>query len=130
MRVKFLCLLATVILLAAACSSGKPPSSESGNANAATCKIDAVKICDQAKDIHASTDPTGYSDSESQIEQNGPRTESWFYTFTTPNQTTLQVQCELNMQHHKVVYAHAMSGPALSDSDVGYLRSQGLCLEN
>ncbi len=118
---------AAILLLAVACAANPLSPGADAKSSANSCQIDAQKICESVKDLH-NTAVSGYADSQSQREQNLAPTQSWIKHFTTPDQTEIEVQCDLNIRHHKIIYAHALSGPALTENDVNYLRNQGLCL--
>ena len=45
----------------------------------------------------------------------------------TPGGTVVEVNCGINSEHSTVVTAQALKGQPLTDADVMYLRSQGLC---
>jgi hypothetical protein len=93
-----------------------------------SCKIDSQKICEEGKELKV-TNPDGMMDSQSQREQNATPTQEWVYTFETPDKTTIQVSCNLNIQHHRVVYSRALVGSKLTDGDIDYLRTQGMCVD-
>jgi hypothetical protein len=122
-------LLLTLALFAAACTSQQAGSGTGASAGASGCEIDAKKVCDGIKDLREAR-ITGYEDDPSQREQNGNPTESWTQPITTPDKTELSVTCEINIAHHRVIYAHALRGPTLTPGDVEYLRNQGLCVNS
>lgn len=122
-------LLLVLSLLAAACASQHGGSASIATTNANGCEIDAKKICEANKDLRLAA-VTGSEDDPSQREQNSSRTPTWVNHFETPDKTTIEVSCEINIEHHKVIYAHALPGPTLTANDVDYLHNQGLCLNS
>ena len=101
-----------------------------------TCDIDAQKICENGAEEHAAEAAKNPSSSPSFFSRLlfwrkptvVPDTfQSWVYTFTTPNQVTVQVSCTFDMQKHKVVNAETLGKPVQSDTAIDFLISQDLC---
>jgi len=109
-----------------ACSSLTPSSQPTKGDTAAHCEIDAKKICEAVKDLR-SVRNTGYADTQSQQEQNLNPTSTWTHTLSTPDKTDIEVTCDINVRHHRVVYARTVRGVTLSTNDVDYLHNQGFC---
>ncbi len=122
--------LAGAAILAAsisACSTHANPPAPCSSAAATTCDIDAKKICEANKDLDSSP-INGLADTQSQREQNLRPTWTWMQSLNIPGGSQIAISCEMNVQHHRVVYASAAGGPALTPHDVDYLQNQGFCL--
>ena len=111
-------------LILPSCSTTSTPPGE--GAATSGCAIDARKVCEADKELRR-VQTTGEADTQSQQEQNLPPTQTWIPHFTTPDGTLIEIDCEINIRHHSVIYAHLMPGPKLTDGDLDYLRNQGLC---
>ena len=109
-----------------ACSSRTTSSRPSKADTASHCEIDAKKICEAVKDLR-SVRNTGYADTQSQQEQNLNPTSTWTHTLSTPDNTDIEVTCDINVRHHRVVYARTVRGATLTANDVDYLHNQGFC---
>jgi hypothetical protein len=127
---KFATLLLPGVLLAAmlaGCSVAQSGSASTAavSKTAASCDLDADKVCEQIARKPVQTN--GMELGEREREESGPRT-SWEQTgITTPGGTRVGFSCGINNEHSAVVSAHALKGPPLTDADVIYLRSAGLC---
>ena len=136
MKVKSSAIVVGVVLLAllSACASqpGSSPSSGSaqvaGAASGQKCEVDAKKVCQQIRNAPSVDAATGLTMDSTEIEQNQPRTTSQFVSYQIPNGSMIEVSCEMNAAHHTVVYAHLMSGPPLTATDVAALENAGYCV--
>jgi uncharacterized protein YkwD len=109
------------------CSAQQSPTAVAcGTSAPATCDIDAKKICEANVDLQSPIN--GFADTQSQREQNLRPTWPWMQTLNTPSGTEIGISCEMNVQHHRVIYASVARGQALTSKDADYLQSQGLCL--
>jgi hypothetical protein len=130
-------IVGAIILLAgagvfSACGTQSDPSANSGPsgssfAGASGCEINAEPICEQIAKQPVVESNTGLTVDAREREGNSART-SWVQTSTqTPGGTTIAIKCGINSEHSSVVTAEALKGAHLTDADVMYLRSQGLC---
>ena len=107
-------------------STASSPSGSS-SAGASGCEINAEPICEQIAKQPVVESNTGLTVDPREREGNSART-SWVQTSTqTPGGTTIAIKCGINAEHSSVVTAQALKGAPLTDADVMYLRSQGLC---
>ncbi|HEY6395183.1 MAG TPA: hypothetical protein VIX12_07165, partial [Candidatus Binataceae bacterium] len=93
-------------------------------------KVDAARICEQAKDKPVISSETGKTEDARMREQNSFRTAAETVHFQTPGGTTIEVECRINAEHSSVVYAIWLPGAKLTDPDIVYLRGKGLCAAN
>jgi hypothetical protein len=100
-----------------------PPAAASKSAPA--CNLDADKVCEEI--ARKPVTVNGVELGEREREQAGLRTNWEQTTITTPGGTHVAFSCGINAEHSAVVSAHALKGPPLTDADVIYLRSAGLC---
>lgn len=127
---KFATLLLTNVLLAAmltGCGAAQngSASTPATSKTAASCDLDADKVCEEI--ARKPVETNGMELGEREREESGART-SWEQTsITTPGGTHIGFSCGINSEHSAVVSAHALKGPPLTDADVIYLRSAGLC---
>jgi hypothetical protein len=121
-------LVIMTMLLASSCSTRSATAPADNQLAANTCEIDAQKVCEDVKYLRH-TVHDGEMDSDSQREQNAAPTQNWFRKYETPDKTIIEISCELNIRHHKVIYAKVIKGAALTNNDVEYLRSQNMCVE-
>jgi hypothetical protein len=122
-------LLLVVSTALAACSSQSASSGggSSSSASASGCEINAEPLCEQIAKQPVVESNTGLTVDPREREGNSART-SWVNTsMQTPGGTTIAVNCGINSEHSTVVTAQALKGATLTDADVMYLRSQGLC---
>jgi hypothetical protein len=113
----------------AACGSQSASTGSGGtsSAGASGCEINAEPICEQMAKQPVVESNTGLTVDSREREVDSART-SWVNTsMQTPGGTTIAVNCGINSEHSTVVTAQALKGPTLTDADVMYLRSQGLC---
>lgn len=122
-RFRLILLAAVLAATVTACSSQKSVATASSGA---TCDIDAKKMCEADTSLENMI-KTGEFDDAQQFAANTPRTASYRWIFSMPNGTLLEIQCDINTEHHRIVYAHLLSGPKLSVEDIDYLHNQGLC---
>ncbi len=108
-------------------STANSAPSGSSSAGASGCEINAEPICEQIAKQPVVESNTGLTVDPREREGNSART-SWVHTSTqTPGGTTIAINCGINSEHSSVVSAQALKGATLTDADVMYLRSQGLC---
>lgn len=108
-------------------STANSAPSGSSSAGASGCEINAEPICEQIAKQPVVESNTGLTVDPREREGNSART-SWVHTSTqTPGGTTIAINCGINSEHSSVVSAQALKGAPLTDADVMYLRSQGLC---
>lgn len=122
------------LLTISACSANSGSATQAGSAastgNAAGCEVDAKKVCQQFSDKPQVIDSmTGLVLEGHALEESGRRTVSMSRTYQIPNGPVIEVDCDVNVQHNSVVYAHTTHLPPLSGSDIQYLRSNSLCAE-
>ena len=99
----------------------------SSSAGASGCEINAEPVCEQIAKQPVVESNTGLTVDPREREGNSART-SWVNTsMQTPGGTRIAVNCGINSEHNTVVTAQALKGATLTDADVMYLRSQGLC---
>lgn len=128
-------LLAAAICLSifSACASQPGSNSSSGATQVAsaasgdTCELDVKRVCQQIRNAPTVDAATGLTMDSTEVEQNQPRTTSQFVSYQIPNGSMVEVSCEMNAAHHTVVYAHQMPGPALTPTDIAYIRNAGYC---
>lgn len=122
--------LLTISACSANSGSSNQTASAAGTGNKAGCEVDAKKVCQQFSDKPKVIDSTtGLVLEGHALEESGRRTVSMFRTYQIPNGPVIEVDCDVNVQHNSVVYAHTTHLPPLSDSDIQYLRSNSLCAE-
>ena len=129
MQRRLLILVLFVSAVIAACGSQNGSSGGGGSSSAAAsgCEINAEPICEQMAKQPVVESNTGLTVDSREREGDSART-SWVNTsMQTPGGTTIAVNCGINSEHSTVVTAQALKGPTLTDADVMYLRSQGLC---
>lgn len=111
-------------------SGGGSQQSAAGSAGPTACQIDAKKVCQQFKDASSvDASDTGLQLDGHALEDSGLRTLNIHYAYPIPNSQVLEVDCQINAAHKSVIYARLLKGPALTESDIQYLRSNGLCEE-
>lgn len=118
-------LLAACLGLAACSARQNPQVQKSTNSQVAACNIDANRICQQIADKPVNAG--GMMLDPREREEAGRRTDWEYVPIEIPDGATLQVNCELNLQHNTVVYAGVTRRPPLKQSDVDYLRGHGYC---
>jgi hypothetical protein len=103
------------------CSTQRPAQTSSTDKTAPSCEIDAVKIC---QDIRKKPvlDSDGLTRDPRNRELSGPPTTSETWHYPIPNGATVEIECEINVQHSTVVYAHVLKGPRLTEHDTAQLR--------
>ena len=129
MIVKLPAFPAATILLAlfSACSS-QPSAGPSGSAQPTQkCEVDVKRVCEEVRNRPVVDSQTGQTQDRTEREQNSTRTDTRIVSFQVPNGSMVEVQCEINNEHNSVVYAHLMSGPALTPTDVSFLKNAGYC---
>ncbi len=124
----FALLGATAFAMSIAGCSAHPSPGPCSTAAANSCEIDAKKICEANKDLESPIN--GFADTQSQREQNLRPTWTWVHTLNIPGGTQIGIACEMNVQHHRVVYASVARGQELSSHDAEYLQNQGFCLNS
>jgi len=92
------------------------------------CNFDAKKICQSAM-----TGPTDFNSgiqtsNRSYGEQNSLATEWVQVPMKAPGGSEVDVQCQINTQDRRVVYAYAVPSGSVSESDRSYIRQSGLCI--
>lgn len=108
-------------------STANSVSNGSRSASPSGCEINPEPICEQIAKQPVVDSNTGLTVDAREREGNSART-SWEQTSTqTPGGTTIAIRCGINAEHSSVVSAQALKGAPLTDADVMYLRSQGLC---
>jgi len=107
-------------------STANSPSASS-SAGASGCEINPEPVCEQIAKQPVVESNTGLTVDPREREGNSARTSWEHTTMQTPGGTTIAVNCGINAEHSSVVSAQALKGAPLTDADVMYLRSQGLC---
>jgi hypothetical protein len=108
-------------------SNANSAAGGSSSAGASGCEINPEPICERIAKQPAVESNTGLTVDAREREGNSART-SWEHTsMQTPGGTTIAINCGINAEHNSVVSAQALKGAPLTDADVMYLRSQGLC---
>jgi starvation-inducible outer membrane lipoprotein len=118
-----------------ACSSQPTGSTQTSAASSASgksspeCEIDAKRICQESRKGDVVNSSTGITEDATRREQNaGVRTETTTLSFPLPSGSLAEIECETNIAHHSVVYAHVLRGPKLTDADLTMLQSSGYCV--
>ena len=124
------------ILLAtcAACSSQPASSPPSGGAQVASagpgkCDLDVKKVCEEMRNRPVVDAGTGQTQDATEREQNSVRTDSRVVALQVPNGSMIEVECEINTHHNSVVYAHRQPGPALTPTDIAFIKNAGYCVQ-
>jgi hypothetical protein len=108
-------------------SSAIPAATGSSSSGAPGCEVNAEPICEQVAKQASVASNSGLTLDPREREGNQART-TWEHTsMQTPGGTAIEVNCGINSEHSTVVTAQALKGQPLTDADVMYLRSQGLC---
>jgi hypothetical protein len=108
-------------------SSASPTATGSSATGSSGCEINPEPICEQIAKQPVVESNTGLTVDAREREGNSART-SWEHTsMQTPGGTSIAINCGINAEHSSVVSAQALKGAPLTDADVMYLRSQGLC---
>jgi hypothetical protein len=133
MDIKSSAAIAGLIVLAtlSGCASQHGSGSGSNDAVSASspkCEVDAKRVCQEMRQAPVVDSATGQTQDQTERQQNSNRTDTRIFSFQVPNGSMIQVQCEINNQHNTVVYAHAMSGPPLTPTDISALESSGYCV--
>lgn len=122
---------AVTALTLSACSSQPVGSASGANAQVAsnqTCELDVKRVCQELRNKPVINSMTGLTEDATEVEQNSARTAMEFTTLAVPNGSVIQVQCEMNSQHHTVIYAHQMPGPPLTPTDIAFVQNAGYCV--
>jgi hypothetical protein len=135
MNRKLPALLAAAISLSVftACASQPGSSSSPGGTQVASaasgdsCELDVKRVCQEIRTAPTVDASTGLTMDSTEVEQNQPRTTNQFVSYQIPNGSMVEVSCEMNAAHHTVVYAHQMPGPALTATDIAYIKNAGYC---
>lgn len=111
-------------------SSGPAAAASTGSAQSSQkCEIDAKRICQEARKADIVNMQTGVTEDATRQEQNaGVRTEQMNLSYQIPHGAMVEVECEINIAHHSVVYAHALRGAPLTDADITTLQASGYCV--
>lgn len=126
-RLLVLVLFVSTVIAGCGSQNGSSGGGGSTSAGASGCEINAEPICEQMAKQPVVESNTGLTVDSREREGDSART-SWVNTsMQTPGGTTIAVNCGINSEHSTVVTAQALKGPTLTDADVMYLRSQGLC---
>ena len=126
-RLLILILFVSAVIAGCGSQNGSSGGGGSTSAGASGCEINAEPICEQMAKQPVVESNTGLTVDSREREGDSART-SWVNTsMQTPGGTTIAVNCGINSEHSTVVTAQALKGPTLTDADVMYLRSQGLC---
>jgi hypothetical protein len=132
---KFLGIVTAIVALSlAACSTQPAVGSASGTAQVAAanpdqkCALDVKRVCQELRNKPVIDSRTGLTEDATEVEQNSSRTAMKFTTLAVPNGSVIQVQCEMNTEHHTVVYAHQMPGPPLTPTDIAFVQNAGYCV--
>ena len=115
-----------LLVLVAGCSSAKM-SANTSTATFGDCNIDLRQICETY--VHQPTFTlNGAQTNATQLAQNGnPHTQIWM-PFSYPNGDLIaNLECMINTQTMSASYARILSGPPITDKEVQYARSLGLC---
>lgn len=116
------------LLTSCSAQSGSAPQTAAGSTATAGCEIDARKVCQQLKENLVVDDAsTGQLLGIRELQERGQRTVNVFRPYQIPGGSAFEVNCQINTEHDSVIYAHTTRRPALSDSDIQFLRSHDLC---
>jgi hypothetical protein len=123
-KVYFILLVAMI----AGCSSSQT-SASSSTATFRDCVVDLKQICESFVRQPTFT-LNGAQTNARQLEQNAaPHSQIWI-PFNYPNGDLIaNLECMMDTQKMTVSYARLLPGPPITDKEVQYARSLGLCSE-
>lgn len=119
--------LGIVLLISVASCSSAKTSANSSTATFGDCNINLREICEAY--VHQPTFTlNGAQSNATQLAQNGnPHTQIWM-PFSYPNGDLIaNLECMINTQSMTASYARLLPGPPITDKEVQYARSLGLC---
>ena len=134
------CLLVLLLYVATsmmACASqgASPGGSSDGKASTNIvdmngCKVDPAPICNSARGQAVDMSDTGLTADPRMVEQNSARTANIHIPIKRENGDELfEVECGMNTLNQSVTWAQIKTGPTLTDEDVKFLRTRGMCSE-
>lgn len=118
--------LLMLAVLIAGCASSQPSASNS-SATFGDCKINLRQICEAY--VHQPTFTLNGEqwDAERLQKETNPHTQL-LMPFSYPNGDLIaNLECMIDTQNLKASYARLLPGPPITDKDVQYARSIGLC---
>src|SRR5580658_10603401 len=120
-------LAASIAMGAGGCASStaSPAVAPAASADAGTCKIDPVKICEATNGRQASTTPAPSAPTMGMYGSQAIPPET--VQFEVPLGPTIQVMCYYDPQHATVSRADVANQPALTSDTVKYLRDHHFC---
>jgi hypothetical protein len=122
---------AILALVVTSCAGGMSAASNKAAMEAIGCNFDAQRVCQ-----HALTAPVtmvggpqgGFTTAnQSYLTDNSPVTNWTMAAIKAPGGSEIDVQCQINWRHKKVIYAYAKPSGTVSEKDREWLRTQGLC---
>jgi hypothetical protein len=118
--------LILLVAMIAGCSSSQT-SANSSTATFGDCMVDLRQICESFVRQPTFT-LNGAQTNARQLEQNGaPHTQIWI-PFNYPNGDLIaNLECMIDTQKMTASYARLLPGPPITDKEVQYARSLGLC---
>jgi len=119
-------LLILALAAIAGCGSSQPPATTSGP-TFGDCTINLRQICERY--VHQPTFTLNGAQMNAQkLQQTAtPHTQIWI-PFSYPNGDLIaNVECMIDTQHLTASYARLVPGPPITDKEVQYARSLGLC---
>jgi len=123
---KFVVVIGLAVGLSA-CSIQPKVDSPMKTASGESCRVNAVAVCQSIADKPVVMTDSGLTMDSRNASLETARTNSLNVPIQVPNGSMLEFHCEINTRHQSVIYAGLDEGPALTDHDVEYLRSAGLC---
>jgi hypothetical protein len=115
----------------AGCASQGVSSGGKGSTNVVDmngCKVDPAPICNSTRGQSVDMSNTGLQGDSRMVEQNSERTANIFVPIKRDDGVELfEVECGMNTLNQSVTWAQIKTGPKLTDDDVKFLRSHGLC---
>jgi hypothetical protein len=116
------------LLVVAGCSSQNSGETKMTSASGQSCTIDAKAICEQAATLNVTSTATGLSEGSREQEQGDVnRTETILVPYKFPSGSSVEVMCDINARNRTVIYGSISKGAPLTDSDIEFLKSTGLC---
>ena len=95
-----------------------------------SCKVDATAVCLSIAKKPIVMMQNGLTMDSTNAGKDTQRTATLITSYQVPEGSTLGFHCQINMQHQSVIYAGLDRGaPTLTDHDVDYLRSVGMCAQ-
>ena len=121
-------LLLLALALIAGCASSQPSAARS-SATFGDCNINLRQICEAYVHQPTFTLNGEQFDAERLQKETNPHTQVWM-PFSYPNGDLIaNLECMIDTQHLTASYARLLPGPPITDKEVQYARSIGLCAD-